>query len=159
MVINKFLALLGKLDDRFQLFRYTQFVGIPDMPLTDNPKYKELCQQGNQYLAVMQLAEETRKICDNLPNRILESTALDFAARGEIPNPKDFPDYRLNRVKEYLKYVDDIEIKSAVLKSYEQSLAKNNLVYYYNTVEDEPRRSRIRIIMNILWDQRPHKKY
>ena len=129
------------------------------MPLSCNPKYKELCQQGNQYLAVMQLAEETHKICNNLPNRILESTALDFAARGEIPNPKDFPDYRLNRVKEYLKYVDDIEIKSAVLKSYEQSLIKNNLIYDYDVISDEPRQGRVRIIMNILWDKRPHRNY
>lgn len=129
------------------------------MSLSCNPKYKELCQQGNQYLAVMQLAEETRKICDNLPNRILESTALDFAARGEIPNPKDFPDYRLNRVKEYLKYVDDIEIKSAVLKSYEQSLIKNNLIYDYDVISDELRQGRVRVIMNILWDKRPHRNY
>lgn len=129
------------------------------MSLTINPKYKELCQQGNQYLAVMQLAEETRKICSSMPHRILESTALDFAAKGEIPNPKDFPDYRLNRVKEYLKYVDDIEIKSAVLKSYEQSLIKNNLIYEYDVISDEPRQGRVRIIMNILWDKRPHRNY
>ena len=129
------------------------------MPLSCNPKYKELCQQGNQYLAVMQLAEETRKTCNNLPNRILESTALDFAARGEIPDPKDFPDYRLNRVKEYLKYVDDIEIKSAVLRSYEQSLIKNNLIYEYDVISDEPRQGRVRVIMNILWDKRPHRNY
>ena len=69
------------------------------------------------------------------------------------------PDVRLNRVKDYITYVTDIEVKTSVIRSYEQSLAKNNLVYDYNTIDDEPRRSRVRIIMNMLWDQRPHKKY
>lgn len=129
------------------------------MALNCNPYYQELCRQGNPYLAVMQMAEETRNICNKLHNRIQESTALDYVANGMTPNPKDFPDMRLNRVKEYLNYVDDIEVKSAVLSSYEQSLHRNNLVYDYGVVEDNPRQSRIRVIMNILWNNRPHKEY
>lgn len=127
------------------------------MALNCNPHYDELRDQGNPYLAVLQIAEETRNICNSMHNRIQESTALDYVSQGLTPNPKDFPDIRLNRVKEYLNYVDDIEIKAAVLKSYEQSLYKNNLVYEYDTVKDNPRQARIRIIMNILWDNRPHR--
>ena len=93
----------------------------------------------------------------SLGNRITDSDALSFAARGELPDPKDYPDHRLDRVKEYLTYIDDIAIKSAILSSYEESLLKNNLVYRYNTIEDEPRQSKVRVIMNILWDSRPHK--
>ena len=127
------------------------------MALNYSPYYTELCQQTSPYLAVMQIAENARSICNSLPNRISESTALDYAARNAFPNPKDFPDHRLDRVIEYLKYVEDIEIKSAVLESYETSLNANNLVYTYGVITDEPRQSRVRIIMNILWDNRPHK--
>lgn len=127
------------------------------MSLIYNPTYKELEQSFGTYAAINMIAEQTRKIALSLGNRITDSSALDFAARGELPNPKDYPDHRLDRVKEYLTYVDDIEIKSAVLLSYEESLLKNNLVYRYNTIEDEPRKSKIRVIMNILWDSRPHK--
>ena len=127
------------------------------MALNYSPYYTELCQQTSPYLAVMQIAADARAICNSLPNRILESTALDYAARNEFPNPKDFPDHRLDRVVEYLKYVEDIEVKSAVLESYETSLNSNNLVYTFGVITDEPRRSRVRVIMNILWDNRPHK--
>jgi len=128
------------------------------MSLPYNPYYNELCKITNPYLAAMQLAKNARAICSALPNRITESVALDFAARNELPDPKDFPDHRLDRVREYLLYVEDIEVRSAVLASYEDSLAKNNLVYEYKTITDEPRMSRVRVIMNILWDSRPHKK-
>ena len=127
------------------------------MPLNYNPHYNELCNQIGSYNAVIQLATEARTICKSLPHRIFDSTALDYVARGEMPNPKDFPDHRLDRVREYLLYVDDIEIKSAVIHSYEESLKKNNLVYQYQNVSDEPNKSRVRVIMNILWDSRPHK--
>lgn len=127
------------------------------MSLVINPAYNELKKSLGQYGAVMQIAQNAREITSSLENRITESTALDYACRGLVPDPKDFPDHRLDRVKEYLNYVGDVEVRSAVIASYEQSLAKNNLVYYYNTITDEPRMSRVRIIMNILWDQRPHR--
>ena len=127
------------------------------MSLAFNSAYNELSQSLGPYLATLQIAQEAREITNSLGHRITYAQAIDFSARGELPNPKDYPDHRLDRVKEYLKYVDDIEIKSAVILSYEQSLAKNYLIYDYNVVEDLPRQARIRIIVNILWDKRPHK--
>ena len=128
------------------------------MSLNYNPRYQELCEQMNPYLVVVQMAKESRSVCKSLDNRILTSTALDYIAKNKLPNPKDFPDHRLDRVREYLHYVVDTEIRSAVLASYAISLKKNNLVYEYRNVEDMPRRARIRVILNILWDSRPHKK-
>lgn len=125
--------------------------------LTYNPTYNELTKSLGEYEAVMQIAKTAREIANSLDYRITYAQSIDFAARGELPNPKDYPDHRLDRVKEYLTYVYDIEIRSAVITSYEASLAKNNLVYRYNVIEDEPRKARVRIIMNILWDKRPHK--
>ena len=128
------------------------------MSLVYNPHYQELCTKMNPYLAILQIAQESRSISKALDNRIPLATALDYAARSEKPNPKDYPDHRLDRVKNYITYIDDIEVKSAIICSYEISLAKNNLVYEYKNVDDEPRKARIRIIMNILWDNRPHKE-
>lgn len=127
------------------------------MSLIYNPTYNELSQSLGPYLATLQIAQEAREIADSLGYRITYAQAIDFSARGELPNPKDYPDCRLNRVKEYLTYVNDVEIKTAVISSYEQSLAKNHLIYYYGVVEDTPRQARIRVILNILWDKRPHK--
>ena len=127
------------------------------MALVDNQYYNTLCQQMNPYLAIMQMAKTTRNICSSLDNRITVSVALDYAAQGNTPNPKDFPDHRLDRVKEYGTYIDDISLKSAIIRSYELSLQKNNLIYEYQNVSDEFQQARVRIIMNILWDRRPHK--
>ena len=127
------------------------------MSLAYSSHYQELCKHMNPYLAVLQIAEESRLICMSLDNRIPSATALDYAANGLLPDPKDYPDHRLDRVKNYICYIEDIEVKSAISSSYEQSLQKNNLVYDYKNVTDEPRQARIRIVMNILWDNRPHK--
>ena len=128
------------------------------MSLISNPEFNILSQQLGPYAATMFMAKEAKHSCDVLSHRITIAVALNYAANGRIPDPKDFPDHRLDRVKEYITYIDDVEIKSAIIASYEESLKNHNLIYCYNTVQDEPRRSRIRIIMNILWDNRPHKK-
>lgn len=128
------------------------------MSLVFSPAYNQLNDTIGPFYATLQIAQEAREITRALDNRITLSSAIDYAARGVTPDPKDYPDHRLDRIKEYLTYVNDVEIKSAVISSYEQSLAKNNLVYDYKTVDDEPRKSRIRVILNILWDNRPHKE-
>lgn len=128
------------------------------MSLIYNPTYKELTKSLGEYEAVLQIAQEARAIVHSLGNRITDSEAISFAARGEMPDPKNYPDHRLDRVKNYVVYIEDIEVRSAVVASYEESLRKDNLVYEYMSVGDEPRKAKIRIIMNILWDKRPHKK-
>ena len=129
------------------------------MCLTYNPEYNRLERSLGEFEAVMLMAKKAREITASLDNRITCAQALDFAARGDLPDPKDYPDHRLDRVKSYIAYISDIEVKSAIIASYEDSLAKNNLIYNYKTVTDEPRMSKIRIVMNILWDNRPHKTY
>lgn len=128
------------------------------MSLIVNPAYNQLADAIGPFYATLELAQEAREITKSLDNRITTASALDYAARGMTPDPKDYPDHKLDRVKNYIDYILDVEIKDAVIKSYESSLANYNLVYDYNTVMDEPRQARIRILMNILWDNRPHKK-
>lgn len=128
------------------------------MSLISNPAFKILSEQVGPYAATIYMAKEAKASCESLSNRITTASALNYAANGKVPDPKDFPDHRLDRVKDYISYIDDIEIKSAIIASYEESLRQQNLIYFYNNVQDEPRRTRIRIIMNILWDNRPHKR-
>ena len=128
------------------------------MSLVVNPAYDNLAESIGPYYATLEIADITKEITLSLDNRITTSSALDFAARGILPNPKDYPDHRLDRVKDYISYIDDSDVKNAVIDSYEESLKKFHLVFIYNNIDDEYRRSRIRIILNILWDNRPHKK-
>ena len=128
------------------------------MSLVINPAYNQLSESMGPYYAALEIADIAKGITSSLDNRITMSSALDFAARGVLPNPKDYPDHRLDRVKEYLTYINDKDIKTAVIDSYEESLKKYHLVFVYNNIDDEPRKSRVRIILRILWDNRPHKK-
>ena len=129
------------------------------MSLIDNQAYKQLEKSFGAFESTIIVAKRAKEISSSLGNRIPSATALDYAARGQLPNPKDYPDHRLDRAKNYVVYIEDIEVKSAIIASYEQSLYKNNLVYDYRTISDEPRQARVRIVMNILWDSRPHKNY
>lgn len=128
------------------------------MSLVVNPAYNELAKTLGPYAATLVIAQNAREIANSLDNRITDASALDYAAKGLIPDPKDYPDHRLDRVKDYISYINDSEIRAAIIDSYEESLNKYHLVYIYNNIIDESRKSRIRIIMNILWDNRPHKK-
>lgn len=132
-------------------------VVLEDMSVINNSAYKELEKSLGVFYPTIIMANNAREIAKSLDYRITDSVALDYAARGEIPDPKDYPDHRLDRVKDYISYIDDIEIKSAIISSYENSLKQDNLVYMYNTIQDVYRQSRVRVIMNILWDTRPHK--
>lgn len=127
------------------------------MTLTSNSYYNELAKIHGPFYATMQIAKNAREIAKSLEYRISDSEALTYAANGMTPNPKDYPDKRLNRVKEYISYIDDEEVRLAILDSYQQSLKNYYLIYDYKSIGDEPRRSRIRIILNILWDTRPNK--
>lgn len=127
------------------------------MSLTNSPYYNELAKFHGPFYATMQIAKNAREISKSLEYRISDAKALDYAANGKVPNPKDYPDKRLNRVRDYISYIEDEEVKSAIIDSYEKSLKNYYLIYMYNNVEDEARRSRIRIILNQLWDTRPHK--
>lgn len=127
------------------------------MSLIYNPTFNQLKESLGEFEATMIMAKQSREIASSLDNRITYAKALDYASKGELPNPEDYLDHRLDRVKEYVTYIPDIEVQSAIIASYEDSLAGNNLVYNYKTVSDEPRMSKIRIVMNILWDNRPHK--
>lgn len=72
------------------------------MSLTNNTAYKELVKTVGPYDAVLIIAKQAREIASSLDNRITDSSALDFAARGMLPDPKDYPDHRLDRVKDYI---------------------------------------------------------
>lgn len=125
------------------------------MSLINHLEFDRLSNQYGPFYATMQIAKNAREIVKSLEYRISDSEALTYAANGMAPNPKDYPDKRLNRVRDYISYIEDEEVKSAIIDSYEKSLKNYYLIYIYNNIEDEPRRSRIRIILNQLWDTRP----
>lgn len=127
------------------------------MAITSNPYFDELSKQYGPFYATMKIAKLADAAYMSMPGRIEYSTAIDYVANKIPIRPEDFPDRRLDTAKEYLKYVDDIDVYDAVLVSYEESLDCSNLVYKYLNVKDSSRQARVRVLTNILWDRRPHK--
>lgn len=126
------------------------------MSLNKNPYFDTLCKQLNPYQAMMQIAQDSRQMCLNMPHRIDMSEAMDFVAKGETPDPNKYIDHRMDHVEDYLCGVADKEVADAVRISYAKSLKYNNLVYVYNQVRDNHRRAKIRIILKMLWQDGPY---
>jgi hypothetical protein len=120
-----------------------------------NTYYNELSNRYNAFYATNLIAQEALSVYNSMPGRIEISTAIDYIANEKVINPEDFPDHRLDTAKEYLSYVLDQEVVDAVLASYESSLNYNSVVYRYLKIHDEHRMTRVRILTNILWSERP----
>lgn len=125
--------------------------------------FEELSERTNRYAAVYMIAKEARRRAEKCNNLISHSEALTWVLTGNKPetlvraerrgqsmsgnsNIEDFID-------SYLSLVDDREVADAARDSIQQTLREANLVYMYINIQDEPRRSRVRIITRMLWDQ------
>lgn len=126
------------------------------MSMNVNPYYDQLCATQNKFQVVMQIAQQSRQICTDMPHSIEMSQAIRHLANGDTPNPEYYRDRRMDKVEDYLCGVEDIEIANAVRLSYAKSLEVNNLVYVYDKVRDPNRRTKIRIIMRMLWQDGPY---
>ena len=126
------------------------------MGLCDNSYFNSLSKAHGQFYATLVIAKSALEVCKQLPGRIEVSTAIDYVASGKSINPEDFPNHRLDVAKDYTLYILDEEVRTAILVSYEKSLACDNLVYDYQSITDEPRQQRVRIVTRILWDRHLH---
>ena len=48
-------------------------------------------------------------------------------------------------------YIADKEVCNAVYDSYYDSKKQTHLIYVYNSIQDEPRRARVRVLTRMLW--------
>lgn len=116
---------------------------------------REIEYSSNAYEIVSGIAKTARKMCSDYDNMILQSQAISHAAHGTEPDLYDIQqskdEYEARVIKEEFCYIDDVEVKHAVYDSFYASKAKNNLVYVYNDIKSESKKSRVRIITRMLY--------
>lgn len=116
---------------------------------------------GNRYAAVRAISAEARKRAEENENRISHSTALSWVILDEKPiqliDPKYFPLTELEVLRkntaDYVLNIDDEEIRQAVTESIDESIESQYVVYNYGSVDDIERQSRVRILVNLIWDK------
>ncbi len=129
--------------------------------MLNNQRYFEekTKQLGSIYAAVNHIAKKARNLEECYDNKILSSEALTWVMTGEEPKIlsvlKDIDKKRLTdevrTMEEYLIYIDDMDVRYAVQDSIEESINHKYLTYQYGLIDDEPRKARIRVLCNMIW--------
>lgn len=135
------------------------------MWIKDTKYFEQLvdnCCNGSIYDAINHVATQARKHmkeCREDNKYVLDSKALTWAVTGEKPTLLDNDSIIHNRYIEKIDYmydmfccIEDKEICSAVEDSYYSSLKLNHLIYVYNSILDEPRKARVRVLTRMVWD-------
>lgn len=119
---------------------------------------------GSVYGAINYVAKRARKLASESEDQILDSHALSWAITGVRPEPRKYhrPADIVSNAKtqeEYLDdllcYIDDEDVKLSVSESYRCCITCGHLIYFYTEGLDEARRSRVRILTNMVWDYSP----
>lgn len=124
----------------------------------DAPERERIMKSGNPYREVMKIAAAARKKAKECDYQIRDSEALTWVIQGIEPrqrppkwNDKVVSRYEQNYLDETLCYIDDVEVRDAVEASFRDSKTSNNLSYTYKSIDDEPRKARVRVIVNMVW--------
>ena len=116
---------------------------------------KQLEQSDNIYNSINSVVSSARELANKCDNTILHSKAITCIISGVKPPREYIRDYRDEYegsiIKELFCYIDDKEICDAVYDSYFKSKSANNLKYVYNSISDESRRTRVRVLTRMLW--------
>ena len=125
--------------------------------------FEELSERTNRYAAVYMIAKEARRRAEKCNNLISHAEALSWVLTGTKPETLVRAEMRGQSMSDnsniqdfidsYISLVDDREVAEAARDSINQTIREANLVYMYSKIQDEPRRSRVRIITRMLWDQ------
>lgn len=109
----------------------------------------------NRYAVVNDIGKKARELAKEYDNTIFHSEAISCLINGVKPEPRYVfrDEYEATVIKEMFCYIDDISVKNAVYDSFYKSKHCNNLVYMYNDITDEPRKSRVRVLTRMLWYQ------
>ena len=112
---------------------------------------------GDIFKATVTVAKLARSLANKYDNRILHSEALTWILTGERPDIID-DNGNIKHIRRNISYLDDIlcevddeEVCKAVRQSISQSNHQQNLVYLYNTITDNPRQARVRILCRMIW--------
>ena len=127
------------------------------MSLEQDAEFRESLEScKNAYIEVQIVMNSARKLAEACNYNILHSQAITSVVRGGsfecAPPISDAQDeYEARKIKELFCYIDDKDVKDAVYDSFYDSKKAKYLIYVYNSIEDEPRKARVRVLTRMLW--------
>jgi len=129
------------------------------MAFNKEEKFREYLHKcDDPYLLIRLTVKEARRREKALNYRIMSSEALTWVVQGKVPNGVRqqlngvyITTYENRHMKELLCYVDDPEVRQAVEDSYIASKKNTNLLYKYNSIKEDARQARVRVLTNQLW--------
>jgi len=126
--------------------------------IDDGHVCEEILKSESKFQDIISVAVSARERSKNCEYHILDSQALTWVLRGIKP-PKGrsikvsstITSYEQNYLVEVLSSIDDYEIIDSVKDSFYKSKAEQHLIYEYNQIVDEPRKSRVRVLTRMVW--------
>lgn len=116
---------------------------------------------GNRFAATRYVAQLARYRRNSVNCCISEAQALSWVVSGVEPAEINVYYQRrqeyINRKKSYINdrilYIEEKDIHDAVQESMQESTKAHHLIYKYNDIKDKYKKSRVRIICNMIWDE------
>ena len=114
----------------------------------------------NKFEAINYVSSYARRLTSCYKDNISHKEALSWICDGIRPKNIDKIEEKLNiepfdpsNIGKFMPYVEEKEIYDAVSLSISQSTQNHHLIYNYNKIDDENKKSRIRILCNIVWEK------
>lgn len=127
------------------------------MSLEQDAEYRRKLEHcDNIYVEVKKIMSAARKLSAECDNSILHSQAISSVIRGDaieqMPHITEAQDeYEAQHIRELFCYIADKEVCDAVYDSFYDSKKHKHLIYVYNSIDDEPRKARVRVLTRMLW--------
>lgn len=127
---------------------------------TNSHTWDKLVQKyGNEYQAVIALANLARGKAAHVDHHILDSEAIEWVLTGippkAIQNEVDKPPSNKSQyIREILGQIQDSDILSSIKSSLRISAQNAALCYVYAEGIDKYQQQRVRIICNMIWSYR-----
>ena len=117
--------------------------------------YRKLNQSTSVFADVLSVAKQARSLSEKSRNAIPHSEAISMVLKHDtkevISDDSVIDEYESRYIKEMFSYIDDKDIKDAVYDSFYESKSNRNLLFIYNSIRDEHKQARVRILTRMLW--------
>ena len=117
--------------------------------------YRKLNQSTSVFSDVLSVAKQARSLSEKSRNAIPHSEAISMVLKHDtkevISDDSVIDEYESRYIKEMFSYIDDKDIKDAVYDSFYESKSNRNLLFIYNSIRDEHKQARVRILTRMLW--------
>lgn len=123
---------------------------------------KALANGANPFELCNLISLKSIELLKSLDYAISDSEAISCVVSGTVPDNleerrkqhKMLSTLKTPYMSGLLSYVDDDEVKSCVELSYEESVRIGSLVFRYDSLSDDAKKSRVRILTRMIWYNR-----